>query len=148
MSANDSSLTDTARNDGFLGKGWGFPPQFNPKGKSAMMVADEPDINESLTILLSTNPGERVMHPKFGCGLKTMVFREINLASVSQIKELIKRAVLFFEPRIVLETIKIDEDNALEGRLLIELVYTVITTNSRSNLVYPFYLLEGTLVNI
>lgn len=148
MSTNDNRLHDTVYNDGFLGKGWAFPPQFKASDKGVMMVADEPDINESLTILLSTNPGERVMHPKFGCGLKAMVFREINLATVAQIKQLIKKAVLFFEPRIVLETINIDEDDALEGRLLIELRYTVITTNSRSNLVYPFYLLEGTLVNI
>lgn len=148
MATDDGNLAENARNNGFLGVGWGFPPRFEPTNQGAVMVSDEQDINESLTILLSTNPGERVMHPKYGCGLKAMVFREINNATVVQIKELIKRAVLFFEPRITLEKVNVSQDDALEGRLLIELEYIVITTNSRSNLVYPFYLLEGTLVSI
>lgn len=133
---------------GFLGKGWAFPPQFNGSDKGAVMVFGEQDIYQSLMILLSTNPGERVMEPKYGCGLKAMVFSEVNLSTVSKIKNLIEKAVLYFEPRITLERVNVSVDEAIEGRLLIELIYTVITTNSRANLVYPYYLLEGTLVDI
>ena len=47
----------------FLGVGWSFPPEFHRHGDSlaVKMVAEEDDIRESLTILLSTRPGERIM---------------------------------------------------------------------------------------
>ena len=48
----------------FLGTGWSFPPEFNPYG-SVKKVSDEEDIRESLVILLSTSPGERIMQPTY-----------------------------------------------------------------------------------
>ena len=108
------------------------------------MVSGEDDIRESLRILLATKPKERVMQPAFGCGLKTLVFENIDSSVLTMIRDTIKRAVLFFEPRIDLEDIEIDEMRAYEGLLTIKLIYTVRTTNNRSNLVYPFYFLEGT----
>ena len=128
----------------FLGSGWGFPPQFNKKLGSVKMVSAEEDIQESLRILLATKPNERVMQPSFGCGLKTMVFENINSNVLAMIRDTIKRAVLFFEPRIDLEEIEIDELRAYEGLLAIKLIYTIRTTNTRTNLVYPFYFMEGT----
>lgn len=134
--------------DSFLGRGWAFPVQFEPQGRGAALVEDELDIEQSLRILLSTNPGERVMQPKYGCGLKAMVFREMNNATMVEIKTLIKKAVLFFEPRIELESVDVEpKGDAREGHLKIVLNYRVISTNSRSNMVYPFYLQEGTLVD-
>jgi len=136
--------TDTS----FLGTGWGFPPEFNKTSSSisVKMVAGEDDINESLRILIATIPMERVMQPAFGCGLKRLVFESINESTLTLIKDAIQRAVLFFEPRINLESIEIDENQVAEGILLVQLNYTVRTTNSRSNLVYPFYFLEGSNV--
>ncbi len=132
------------RGDSFLGRGWGFPPEFSAKSKSARLVSAEEDIAESLRILMSTSPGERVMHPSYGCGLKAMVFESIDEATMTEIRDTIRRAVLFFEPRITLEEIVIDDAKAMEGILDIDLLYTIRTTNTRSNLVYPFYFLEGT----
>ena len=131
----------------FLGTGWSFPPEFS-QNQTIKMVAGEQDINESLTILLSTNPGERVMTPEYGCGIKALVFSEINLGTITQIKAMIKNAILYFEPRIELEQIDIDTNDSLNGKLFITIDYTVIVTNSRSNLVYPFYIMEGTLVDL
>lgn len=128
----------------FLGSGWSFPPEFNKRSRSVRMVSGEEDIKESLRILMETKPNERVMQPDFGCGLKSLVFESINPSSLTMIKDTIRRAVLFFEPRIDLEDIEIDEKQAYEGLLTIKLVYTVRTTNSRTNLVYPFYFKEGT----
>ncbi|MBI3525618.1 MAG: GPW/gp25 family protein [Betaproteobacteria bacterium] len=128
----------------FLGSGWGFPPEFDKNTKSVRMVSGEEDIVESLLILMATAPGERVMQPAYGCGLKLLVFENITESILTAIKDTIQRAVLFFEPRINLENIEINEERAYEGVLLIKLVYTVRTTNSRSNLVYPFYFQEGT----
>jgi hypothetical protein len=134
------------RDTSFLGQGWSFPPRFSPVDRSVEMVAEEEDIRESLRILFSTAPGERIMHPSYGCGLKKMVFEQISETVRTQIRDLIERAVLFFEPRITLERLELDDTQIFEGRLLILLEYTIRTTNIRSNMVYPFYLQEGTLL--
>lgn len=128
----------------FLGTGWGFPPEFNRDAGEVRMVRGAEDIDESLRILMATVPRERVMQPAYGCGLKQLVFESINESTLTLIRDAIQRAVLFFEPRIDLEDIEIDEGQAHEGVLLIKLNYIVRTTNSRTNLVYPFYFLQGT----
>ncbi len=130
----------------FLGRGWGFPPEFAPRSKAVRMSAGGDDIEESLRILLGTSPGERVMQPDFGCGLRAMVFENINASTLTVVEDAIQRAVLFFEPRITLERVETDSTESANGVLYLKLVYTVRTTNSRSNLVYPFYFREGTNV--
>jgi len=132
----------------FLGKGWGFPLEFDPVAKAVRMVSEEDDIRESLWILLSTRPGERVMQPTYGCGLHGLVFESMNERTVGDIRETVERAILFFEPRIRLDRIFIDTEQALEGELRISIDYTVRSTNTRSNVVYPFYFQEGTNVRL
>jgi phage baseplate assembly protein W len=138
----------------FLGSGWAFPPTFSKQplavgggGKVAMSSAED-DIRESLTILMSTTPGERIMQPAFGCGIKSHVFDSLSNGVVTEIKNLIERAVLFFEPRITLNNVLIRQHEAIDGRLDIMLDYTIRTTNTRSNMVYPFYFLEGSNVSL
>jgi phage baseplate assembly protein W len=131
----------------FLGTGWSFPPEFSKRG-SVKMVSAEEDIRQSLLILLSTTPGERVMQPSFGCGLKSKVYENINESSVTILKDMIKRAILFFEPRVVLESINADTTESYEGRLNFIIQYRVISTNTRHNIVYPFYFREGTDVQL
>lgn len=132
----------------FLGRGWGFPPRFNLRDRGVKQVENEQDIRESLVILLSTSPGERVMRPEYGCPLNSMVFDTINDSTVAEIRDMIDRAVLFFEPRIFLESIEIDTSEQFEGKLEIGLHYRVKATNSRSNMVYPFYFREGTNLSL
>lgn len=112
------------------------------------MVSEEQDIHESLTILLSTRPGERVMQPAYGCGLQALVFENINESTLTEIRDVIERAILFYEPRINLEGIEVDTENVYAGRIDIQLNYTIRTTNTRSNLVYPFYFLEASHVQV
>jgi phage baseplate assembly protein W len=137
-------------NKAFLGIGWGFPPEFHKRGEAleAKMVAEEEDIRESLRILLSTRPGERVMQPDYGCGLHAMVFEGLDESTVTELEDIIQRAILFYEPRITLESIDVNTEDELEGRLKIQLNYNVRKTNTRSNVVYPFYYLEGTQVRV
>ena len=137
-------------NKSFLGTGWAFPPEFGKQG-TVKRVAAEKDIEESLHILLSTTPGERLMQPTYGCGLKSHVFDEINESTVTVITDLIKRAILFFEPRIVVEQITVDTENEEDhrnGLIRIHISYIVRSTNNRHNIVYPFYFTEGTNVRL
>ncbi len=135
------------RDTSFLGTGWSFPPEFSKRGKVSMVSAEE-DIRQSLLILLSTSHGERVMQPSFGCGLKHHVYENIDESTITLLKDLITRAILFFEPRVKLEMILSDISESYEGKINFTIVYRVISTNTRHNIVYPFYLREGTDVQL
>lgn len=128
----------------FLGRGWQFPVRFDPHTREAAMVEGVPDIEESLHILLSTYPGERVMLPAYGCPVRRTVFESITESSLTALKELVRKAVLFFEPRIVLEQLHAELVDPLNGKLELRLLYRIRSTNTRHNLVYPLYLDQAT----
>ena len=132
------------QNESFLGTGWSFPPNFVKGLNSVEMISDEEDIRSSLEILLSTRIGERIMQPTYGCELSKLLFEPIDTTLRAYIKDLIKDAVLYHEPRIILNNVTLDASYAVEGILQITLDYTIASTNSRYNYVYPFYLSEGT----
>lgn len=130
----------------FLGTGWSFPPTFTSNG--LVTVSAEQDIYESLWILLSTTPGERVMQPAYGCGLKAHVFDNLDESSFAVMRNLVEKAILFFEPRVTVENIDINDEESLEGKIQLNIVYRVRSTNNRYNLVYPFYIYEASNVSI
>ncbi len=128
----------------FLGRGWQFPPAFQEQTATVSMAVAEEDIQQSLYLLLSTTPGERFLRPRYGCDLMSLVFERYTPATRNRIVDLITMAILWYEPRITLETIDVRQRDALDGLVEIYLEYTVRKTNTRSNMVYPFYLKEGT----
>lgn len=139
----------------FLGKGWSFPPTFikekKPDGTErgyVKMVADEADVEQSLNILLSSRPGERPLQPTFGINLDVMLFEPLTTTLITFVEDLIQTAVILHEPRIELNSVEIETGQANQGVVLISLDYTLRSDNSRYNLVYPFYLEEGTDINI
>jgi hypothetical protein len=127
----------------FLGTGWSFPPTFGYRGAGVMMVSGTADIHQSLQILLSTRLNERVMQDDFGCPLDSVIFEEIDQGLINTLNRSISDAILYYEPRITLEQIDIDASAEQPGLVLISLEYTVRSTNSRFNLVYPFYINEA-----
>ena len=131
-------------NDSFLGKGWSFPPTFNPNRKSVEMVTDEKDIAQSLEILLSTRLGERVLRSDYGCDLGVMLFESITVTFLTKVKGIIENAILLNEPRIELTDIFFTSPNDGNGIINIQIEYIIRTTNSRFNFVFPFYIKEGT----
>jgi phage baseplate assembly protein W len=126
----------------FLGRGWSFPPLFDNTSGEVQMLEGADDIQSSLQVLLSTRLGERVMQPLFGCNLDVMVFDLLDTTLKTEMKNLIEKAILYFEPRINLEKIDLSTQNELNGVILITVNYIVRSTNTRGNLVYPFYLSE------
>lgn len=131
--------------DAFLGRGWSFPPVIT--GEGVTMVAYEEDIRQSLCVLFGTSPAERVNRYDYGCPLRRYAFEPITEEVMTQMRNDITRAIILFEPRITLEDVSFEERPA-EGVLLIHLAYTILRTNSRNNMVYPFYLNEGTNLKI
>ena len=130
----------------FLGEGWSFPPHFDKKTGELVTTAGVVDINKSLEILLSTRLGERIMLPNYGCNLEELLFQPLDVTLKTYIIELIKTAILYNEPRIDTQTISLDTTNELSGEILINIEYVVRITNSRANMVFPFYKTEGTEV--
>ena len=108
------------------------------------MLHDEDDIKSSLEILLSTRLGERIMVPDYGCNLDELLFKPLNITVKTYVIDLIKTAILYHEPRIDARKISIDQSNELNGELLINIEYMIRATNSRKNMVFPFYKGEGT----
>ncbi|CAK9885819.1 MAG: hypothetical protein XXXJIFNMEKO3_02236 [Candidatus Erwinia impunctatus] len=74
-----------ADDNAFLGTGWAFPPRFSGAHLQAVMSSDSEDIEQSLTILLSTTPGERPMVPDFGCRIHHFVFEELTQTTLTQL---------------------------------------------------------------
>ena len=129
----------------FLGTGWRFPVQFNKVTGTADMLSDEDDIQNSLQVLLSTRVGERIMQPAYGCNMDVLLFESINESLITYVKDLVFTAIYYFEPRISPDNVSV-QATAEEGLIMVEVAYTTRSTNSRNNLVFPFYLDEGNLV--
>ena len=123
----------------FLGTGWSFPPTFNKDTGTVEMVSNESDIRESLEIILSTGPSERIMQLDFGCELSQFMFEEITQSLITRIRGTVSDALLEHEPRIEVDDISVEEGEE-QGLLLIGVSYSVRATNTRSNMVYTFYL--------
>lgn len=133
-----------SNNKAFLGTGWSFPPNFIKDQQAVETTSAEADIKGSLHVLLTTKLGERVMLPNYGCNLDELLFESLNITLITYVTDLIKTAILFHEPRIDVENIDIEESELVEGKLVINIEYTVRATNTRTNMVFPFYKEEGT----
>jgi hypothetical protein len=123
----------------FLGTGWSFPPEFVQNGRGVAMTSDEDDIRASLEILFGTVQGERPLLPKYGLNPHELLFEPANTTKVTFQKDRIMAAILIHEPRIRLISLEIDSPDPNAGTCRISIEYEVRATNSRYNLVYPFY---------
>ncbi|HZF08741.1 MAG TPA: GPW/gp25 family protein [Thermoanaerobaculia bacterium] len=122
----------------FLGVGWRFPV-----GLAAGRIATAPyeeAVRQSIWIILATARGERQMRPDFGCGVHDLVFAVNSAEAAGRVASEVRQALIQWEPRIDVVRVDASADDADPSRLLIEIEYKVRATNSRFNLVYPFYL--------
>jgi phage baseplate assembly protein W len=108
------------------------------------MADAEEDIRQGLHILLSTGLGERVMRPTFGWKRDALLFEPLSTSFGTYLKREIENAILFFEPRIELNRVVFGTPPDAHGLIEIRVEYTVRATNTRTNLVHPFYLDEAT----
>lgn len=129
----------------FLGRGWSFPPNFVQGPGLVDMLEAEADVKSSIIIILSTFVGERTMQPEFGCNLNKLIFEPLDSSFATFITDQIRTALLYFEPRVTLDDVTYDADE-VNGRVDITVNFTINGTNTRSNIVYPYYFNEGTNV--
>lgn len=123
----------------FIGKGWRFPILPNTAGSLAYVGGDA-NVEQSLRILLLTSLGERVMRPDFGCKAQRQVFAPGSVQHLGLLETTIREAVRDWEPRVELDTISAEVDPSDETRVTVSVSYRVRPSNTRNNLVFPFYL--------
>lgn len=122
------------------GSGLAFPLRIDHSGGLSLAHGDE-DIEQAIGLILATIPGERPMRPEFGCELHDLVFETIDAAMVGRMDMAIRAALDRWEPRIETEQIDFDLSRSAHGELVVTIGYRVRTSNSRRNLVYPFYVI-------
>jgi phage baseplate assembly protein W len=129
-----------------VGAGWHFPieregaPDGEKGEETIKLAADQMSVEQSIEIILSTAKGERVMRPDFGCNLNRLLFSPNNGTTRALAAFEVQEALRSWEPRIDVIEIDVRADGDEGEQLLIEINYRVRNTDSRFNLVYPFYL--------
>jgi uncharacterized protein len=126
----------------FVGTGWAFPVRPGPAGRLAY-ASDDEKIRQSIWVILSTAPGERVMRPEFGCGIHDLVFQANTASLRALVAERVRDSLIRFEARIDVLDVRVDSPPEVRNHLLIRIDYRVRDNNAFYNLVYPFFLTEG-----
>ncbi len=122
----------------FIGRGWAFPMGVAPTGGVAM-VDQELEIEQAIRIVLGTAPGERPMRPEFGCGIHDYVFAPGDGETAGRLAHEVRVALNRWEPRIEVIDVVVAYDTVTEGVLYLDIRYTIRSSNSQRNLVFPFY---------
>ena len=123
----------------FLGAGMKFPPQIDPGTGRFAVSAREQSVRESVYLILMTSRGERWLEPNFGSQMVSYAFMDTSPTMLRMLSDDLRDLLLTQEPRISDVDVEIDPETK-NGCLLVSIRYTVAATNSRDNLVFPFYL--------
>lgn len=123
----------------FLGSGWTFPVLPSSSDNSLTLTEGPDKVRQSIWLILETEPGERIMRPNFGCGLRRYLMKPNNSATRALIQKDVTRSLSLWEPRIKLQEVTVSpgEDPSM---ILIRISYVHIRDGSPDNLVFPFYL--------
>lgn len=129
-------------NRAYLGTGWKFPVRVNPAGNLSWSVGEQ-SVQEAIWIILGTAMGERQMLPSFGCGIHDLVFAPNNSTTQTNVSHLVKQSLAQGEPRIDVLDVTVSAAPDEANMLLIRVDYRIRANNAMGNMVYPFYVTEG-----
>ena len=121
-----------------LGKGLRFPVV--PGQDGGLDYSDGPDkVRQAIQLILDTEPGERIMRPTFGCGLRRYLMKPNTVATRALVQRDVERSIGTWEPRIQVTSVTVapGDDPAL---VYIAIAYIHVRDRRPGNLVYPFYL--------
>ncbi len=126
----------------FLGTGAKFPLQVDPATGRIMTVSGNRAVKESLYLILMTQITERLVRPDFGSDMMNYAFMDTTNTMMSILRRDLTQTIMHNEPRISDVDVE-TEYRADKGAVIIYVNYLVASTNSRDNLVFPFYLDRG-----
>lgn len=108
-------------------------------GKLAVASHRE-SIRQSILLLLSTIPGERVMRPKYGCNLHQLVFMPNDATTHGLAIHFIRIAIEQWEPRIILERIDANSSAYSEYSIDISITYKIKSLSNIEQLIVAYHL--------
>jgi phage baseplate assembly protein W len=127
----------------YLGRGWSFPVRWSAAEGSVELVAAEEDVRQAILILLRTGVDERVMQPGYGAGIDRFVFQPCNSETQFRLQQDVERALLRFEPRIIVDRVAAELNAEDDARLDVQIDYRVDAHRRPMSLVFPFYVLQS-----
>jgi len=131
-------MTRIVRNEQ-LGRGWSIPVLPDERTRSLLWSVGTDKVLQSIYIILDTEPGERVMRPSFGCGLRQYLMAPNTAGTRALIQREVNASIRLWEPRVSVKqlTVTVGADPAM---ILIHIEYVHNRDGSSGSLVYPFYL--------
>jgi hypothetical protein len=123
----------------FLGQGWSFPTHPDPRTGALEYLAGPEKVRQSIRIILDTEPGERIMRPTFGCGLRRYLMKPNSTATRALIQHDVERALAAWEPRIQVRMVQVEPGDD-PASIIIYIWYIHVRDGREDNLVYPFSL--------
>jgi phage baseplate assembly protein W len=122
-----------------LGRGWRFPVYVEPDARGLRYAEGPEKVRESIWIILDTDPGERIMRPTFGCGLRRYLGEPNTVAVRALIRHDVDRALAAWEPRIQVTAVDV-RPGSDPSLVEIAIAFVHLRTSRPDNLVYPFSL--------
>lgn len=110
-----------------FGKGLGFPFRVAEDGRVAWSEG-EANVEESIRIILSTDPGERLFRPDFGAGLRSFLFQPNTVTTRHRISDRIQKALTRWEPRVRVESVDTIPDPADPEGAIATIHYRLVAT--------------------
>jgi phage baseplate assembly protein W len=125
-----------------LGTGWNFPVAPDPQTGGLEYLSGPDKVRQSIWIILDTEPGERLMRPTFGCGLRRYLMKPNTPATRALIQHDVQAGLSVWEPRITLQGVRVDPGGD-PSLVLIQISYIHKADRRPDSLIYPFYLEAG-----
>ena len=122
-----------------LGQGLSFPPRVGPDGRLAWSSGED-NMRELIRVILMTEFGERVMRENFGCGLRQYLFEPNTVTTRQRIQNSIQQAVARWEPRVAVDSVAVDPDDADPRRVNVNLQFRLVATQGPISLGFTLQL--------
>jgi phage baseplate assembly protein W len=99
-------------------------------------------VRQSVLLLLTTRPGERVMRPSYGCDLFRLLFSPNDATTQGLAIHYVRTALLKYEPRI--EILRLDANANREDVSVMDITleYRVMRTHDVDAITLPFNLMH------
>ena len=88
-------------------------------------VTDVVAVKRSVKNLVQTNFYERPFQPELGCGVRELLFENFTPMTRIFLEKKIQEVLLNYEPRIDLQSVKVDDDQD-NNRLVVDIYFYVV----------------------
>jgi phage baseplate assembly protein W len=123
----------TSTEAALFGQGIAFPPRLGADGRFEWAIGER-SVRDSIRIVLTTEPTERIMLPSFGAGLRSFLF-EPNIPSTHRLmEERIAHAIRRWEPRVALTSVVVKPHPDDPGRAIATIAYTLVATQAQQRI--------------